>query len=268
MKVRYGSAKAAIVDALRALQSAFGGAGSLVALLVVSLVAVSLGWFSDVSFQLFFAGAPKWAGMVPLLLIVGLAAVSMRRLPELAPHIDENLSRPARGMVMFLSPTKLAEKPGHYTEADIAGKRDSWEMPYRAIKQHWNRATLEAVVVIPSADSGGKEDGTWRLLDLFRRFIADATGMPEESIVNLPEHRHGVDFESARDLWQAVEDAMALLRARGIEDKDIVIDITGGQKLPAMMGGVASLGGGARIQYVSTRDHRILEYDVTMRIER
>lgn len=267
--MKYGSKRAALIDSLRAMQAAFGGAGSLLALFAALLAAVSLSWFADAAYRALFHGGREWLAMLPLLAVLALAGLAMRRLPELAPVIEERQSRPARGMVMFLSPTRMRlPEEGQTCRESSLGERDPWRMPLVAIRRHFQAGALAWVAVIASEDSGVAEDGTWRLLDDFRRFAGDVVGIPAERLLTPPDFSHGVNFESASALWSAVEAALDLLRERGVEDGDIVIDVTGGQKLPAVLGGVAGLGEGLRLQYVSTRDYRVLEYDITMRIER
>lgn len=269
--MRYGSRSAALVEALRALRSVFGGAGSMLALLVAILAVLAVGWFGDAVNRLLFDDGPAWWGALPLLALMLLAALPMRRLPSIVPVIEERLSRPARALVLFLSFTRLnlRSQQGTILDDDIPDD-DPWQMPLIAIRRHFQAGTLEWIVVITSEDSGDVSNprnlGTWRLLEDFRRVVSDVVGVPAERILTAPGYAHGVNFEGAADLWRVLGASLDLLRGKGMKDSEIVIDITGGQKLPAAMGGVAGLGEGLRLEYVSTRDKRVLEYDVTMRM--
>ena len=271
--MRYGSKRAAFVEAMQALRAALGGTGGMLALVVGVAAVLAAGWFGDAVNRLLFDRAPAWWGMVPLAVLVLLAGVSLQRLPGVAPDIEERLSRPARGLILFLSFTKLDLRGlrGTIREKDLP-QTDPWQMPLVAIRRHFQAGTLEWVVVITSEDAGDESNprhrGTWRLLEDFRRVVADVVGLPAERILTAPGGAHGVNFESAAALWRALAASLRLLRDKGLADADIVIDITGGQKLPAAVGGVAGLGEGLRLQYVSTRDRRVLEYDITMRVGR
>ncbi|MDQ7012059.1 MAG: hypothetical protein Q9M29_09580 [Mariprofundaceae bacterium] len=266
MRMRYGSRKAAILDAVRATQAAFGGVGSAVALVVVGFSLLALGWFGDAVYRMWFSALPAWASLFPFGVVMLVALAFSRVRPELKPEISEHLAAPARAMLLFLSPTELPEKDRTYSASDMP-ERDSWEMPLSAVRHHWQRGQLEWVYVIPSADTG-QSRGTWVLLDRFRRLLADVSGVPQEHIINHPDHAHGVNFESAGELYRAVNQGLADLFSRGVRAEDIVIDVTGGQKMPAVLGGIAGLGEGLRIQYVSTHDKRPLEYNITMKVDR
>ncbi len=263
--MRYASRKAALINALDAMRFAIGGAGGVLAMLAAVAALLSLAWFSDALYRIGFADHPAWWGLMPFLLVLAvLSWLTLRRSGRL-PDVDvrERQAGAARAMVMFLSPTRM---PEHAPLPDALPEREPWEMPLVAVRHHWRRGRLEWVHVIPSADAGGKDDGTWRQLARFRHFIARFADMPPERIVVADEDAHGVNFESAEELYAAIRRALESLETQGVAREDIVIDITGGQKMPAVVGGIAGLGEGLRIQYVSTRDKRPLEYDITMRL--
>ena len=76
--------------------------------------------------------------------------------------------------------------------------------------------------------------------------------------------REGVNFEDAQQLVDAIALVQELLRKLGIPTREILVDITGGQKPPTVAGAVASLGEGRRFQYVSTvNDYKVVTYDPT-----
>jgi hypothetical protein len=74
-----------------------------------------------------------------------------------------------------------------------------------------------------------------------------------------------VDFENAQALVDAVEQAFDWLHDQQINDYEIMVDITGGQKVPTVAGAAVALGEGRRFQYVSTRDYKVCAYDITYR---
>ncbi len=271
--MRYRSKGAALIVALRAVQAALGGAGGFFALAGTLTTLAALSWFADALYRLWFEARPAWWGLVPflaLLALVFLATGLVRRLPRPAPVIEERLARPARALVLFLSPTRaqLPPEPERVRPEHIPAN-DSWAMPLVALRKHFDAGTLEWVVVISSAGQGDDRDprkrGTWHLLEDFRRVVADLVGLPKERILTPPRFRYGANFESAAELWEALDAALALLHAQGVRT-GIVIDVTGGTKLPAVVSGVAGLGEGVRLEYVSTVDKRVFEYDIRMRI--
>ena len=96
--------------------------------------------------------------------------------------------------------------------------------------------------------------------------MAVSAGIEEKIIEELPWLPGGVDFEDARHLFDALSRTYDELAKQGYKDSDVVLDVTGGQKMPAVLGGVVGLGEGRRIQYVSTRDYKLHEYDITYKV--
>lgn len=61
----------------------------------------------------------------------------------------------------------------------------------------------------------------------------------------------------------AFKELMQEFSRRGINDKDIVIDITGGQKPNSVVGAVVTFNRRIKAQYVQTEgDNAIIQYDV------
>jgi len=73
----------------------------------------------------------------------------------------------------------------------------------------------------------------------------------------------GVEYESPREIEEAVNIAYEACYRLGIRDHDILVDVTSGQKPASVAGAVVALGVNRRIQYVSTHDYRVRVYDVT-----
>jgi beta-glucanase (GH16 family) len=74
-----------------------------------------------------------------------------------------------------------------------------------------------------------------------------------------------VDFENAieqNEVLNAVLDS--LMENDGVPPDEIMIDITGGQKVCSVAGTIVSLSKDWSIQYVSTSDYTIKEYIFTM----
>jgi hypothetical protein len=141
-------------------------------------------------------------------------------------------------------------------------------MPLEAISRHLSR--LKKIIVIPSCDDPlhpEKKDGTFRDLSDFRLTLKWLLPAPEKieirDVTEPPFDRlTGVDFERLQDLVNALDEIIDWLRAGGTKEYEIMIDITGGQKVPGVAGAVVALGEGRRFQYVSTRDYGVHTYDV------
>jgi len=63
--------------------------------------------------------------------------------------------------------------------------------------------------------------------------------------------------------WKTVEFAYDVLSSLKIPNYDVLVDITGGQKVPTVAGAAVALADGRHFQYVSTHDYQVRTYDVT-----
>lgn len=259
---RFSSRRAAFYGSVQALRSAFGGAATTGIALVVVFCFAAIGWFSDALMTMIFPeDQPLWA-LLPLLILVLVIGRGFSAMPSVVPAIVQGSVGKAKILIWFLSP------PGASPDETDPKKMRSWRMAYEAIHTLAQLGALERVIVIASSDSSGeKQDGTWRYFDAFRRAISASTGVEESKIVISPQHPKGVDFEDAKHLFDALDQIYEDLIAEGYKEEDILLDITGGQKMPAVVGGVVGLGEGRRIQYVSTRDYKIHEYDITYKVD-
>ena len=97
-----------------------------------------------------------------------------------------------------------------------------------------------------------KEDGTFRNLLDFRLVLNWFLPLPEREIRDVtqaPFNRPGgVDFEKLQELFDVLEEIIQWLNDGGTKDYEIMIDITGGQKVPGVAGAAVALGEGRRFQ--------------------
>ena len=78
---------------------------------------------------------------------------------------------------------------------------------------------------------------------------------------------NGLDFEDVRELVEALDKIYQGLKEEcGYKAQDILIDITGGQKVSTIAGAIVSLSEGRSFQYVSTKNYSISTYDVTYQV--
>jgi hypothetical protein len=198
------------------------------------------------------------------------------------PPIDEKLLSQTDG-----SPRRL-----NRGFLDALG-RNPWRMPLEAIAYHARHreesdmAPLERVVVIPSHDrpfdttDSSKSKGTYHHFETFKtlveKLVSGDRQLSNFRVENLhslvasatekrqiwKDYAKGVDFESPKELEEAVFDAYDALHLHGLENDEILVDVTSGQKPASIAGAVVALGKDRRIQYVSTHDYQVRAYDVT-----
>jgi len=128
-----------------------------------------------------------------------------------------------------------------------------------AINKHCD---LEQVIVIPSADPKGKDNGTYRELNDFKTILKalrptlKITGVHEI----LKEYSSGVDFEDLEQLSRVLKGIYQTLNLP--DPKELLIDITGGQKTNTVAGILfrQAEGEDCQYQYVSTHNKEVIPF--------
>jgi hypothetical protein len=178
-----------------------------------------------------------------------------------------------KALILFLSPPgrdNVDAIHGDITDPAVRQQfKGSWRMPIEAIFHHLDRKSLELIALIPSADVG-EIRGTIHEGDKFRnlvkRLTAGADGRPEiktaAELLSDSTLADGVDFENADLLVRVTGRVWTALEDRGYRTKDILIDITGGQKTTTIAGAAVSLHELRQFQYVSTHDYRVQTFDI------
>lgn len=276
--------------ALTAFKQFVGATPSSTAAALLLLLLVFFAWFTNTSYSLLLslgdavqlkAALGKWTTWVSLLTFpVTFAALwwlAGRASDGIRVVVTQHSPERVRGLILFLShpgrnPEELQQRL-EQAPADTGAfleslGRNSWRMPLAAIDYHRNR--LEKVVVIASADvsSGDKlESGSWRHLALFEQAIGHlGLDVEVDAMITTPQDfPRGVGFENAGDLVDAVDQAYAQLQGLGIRDREVLIDITGGQKICTVAGAAGALADNRLFQYVSTHDYSVHSYDVSYR---
>lgn len=72
----------------------------------------------------------------------------------------------------------------------------------------------------------------------------------------------GIDFEDVEEVFNAIKEFYKNVKQKDFKEEHIIVDITGGQKTNSVAGAIATLARNRKFQYVSTRDKRVLSYDV------
>lgn len=211
--------------------------------------------------------------LLPILVLMLWCWSDPDSLP-LAIRVREDPNPPAsRALVLFLSPPNTQQiddrelineilqhpRSEHSLEnpAFLQGFRGPWRMPLTAVRHHLSR--LEKIVVVASADrpTGDRNvPGTHSHVPMFRQLVESTVGDRVVGVVSLEEllrshpragkapliseaaepYRQGIDFESVEQLSEAIDYALKTLHELKFTSYDIAVDVTGGQKPPAIAG--------------------------------
>jgi hypothetical protein len=175
----------------------------------------------------------------------------------------------ARFMPMVDDFAKALDAPQTPSEASRVFGNEKWRMPMVAIAHQAAGegvgTVLRSILAITSADSRGK-NGTWREAAFFQEMILrlfEQRGRPQDCPrVDFP-FAGGINFFDLRRLSEAVEACYKKLADEGI--RDVVVDVTGGNKECSIAGAAHALEPGFALQYVSTEDWSVGQFDLTYR---
>lgn len=147
-----------------------------------------------------------------------------------------------------------------------------WEMPLRAIRHHIGK--LKTITLICSPESICQV--RWfcaileRYLDLKNNtFWIYGKEEHRASLIkctDLATHRlEGWNFEAFDDLSRALLQRLRMFRKAGINEKEIMIDFTGGQKVTSVVAAMVTINRQVKTQYVQTnRPWGVGGYDIQM----
>jgi len=126
----------------------------------------------------------------------------------------------------------------------------SWKMPLKAIDFHVPK--LEKLIVITSPESS-------TYFPEFRHLVEAVFGED----IDITE-RKSSSFEDVRESFEIIKGIYEELSGR-YKDRDIIVDITGGQKPVSIAGAlITSHYPERKFQYVSTNDYSVKTYDVRL----
>lgn len=138
-----------------------------------------------------------------------------------------------------------------FTDSTLQGK--TWEMPLIAIKHHLPNLKTLFVYTSPG------EKGSSQLMPIFTRVVTRV--FPSINIVEEVKPG-GIDFENIEKVFNAVEDFYRTIGEKGFSSREVIVDITGGQKTNSIASAVATFSFGRKFQYVSTVDKKVRCYDI------
>ena len=148
-----------------------------------------------------------------------------------------------------------------------------WEMPLRAIRHHLE--TLETVTVVCSRESILQVSLFMKICKNYTQLqkvifyvLAQKSGRTELNCVSSPSDINslqGYDFEDFNEIVDAMDSLLREFDNKGYSEKDVMIDITGGQKPTSIVGAAMTFNLKIKAQYVQTnKPWHVLSYDVVL----
>lgn len=231
------------------------------------LIFIVAGWLPDGIAELFqkecISGVCKIVVSLSILFYIGL---QLKKATKYSGKI-EVISEPphqAKALAIFLSVLSMQEDAQKrqleaiekvLSDKDLLQKeieKTSWYMPIIAIKYH--EQSLKFLYVFTSS---GKNPSS-SLMPTFKRVINTIF-----SGINVEEFpKGGMDFENVKEVFEKVEEFYQEMKNKGLNENDIIVDITGGQKTNTIAAAISTLARGRKFQYVSTRDKKVISYDI------
>ncbi len=235
---------------------------ALAVFLVLILLSISLSWIPDALSTFLPSGKEGSLVMLAIsfLILLGLYFFAVRYASEVEFDVFEASPDRKRVLIVFLS--KLNENVLSNIEKIIKDLRNgrelpenfdfntfkSWRMPYEAVKYHLPK--LKKLIVVTSKDSSEQ-------FPLFRELI----NLIFEAKIEV-EERKLENFESVKEIFKEINSIYGGLQKQGIKEKDIIIDVTGGQKTNSIAAAFMTLYYDREFQYVSTQNYEVKSYDV------
>lgn len=250
----------------RAFESYIGKKNfNLWAILYVILLVISFSWLPDGLSELLYLFIPRewWAVVLKIsisLLVLFLIYLQLKKAIKDKIPIEVVVDQPSavRHLAIFLSFLRQDDlltleqaingnKSPEEIEKILADK--PWKMPLCAIKHHLSM--LKNLYVFTSKETTSQ-------FEIFKKVI----NILYPDIVVEEYKSGGIEFQDIKKVFEAVDGFYTDLKEKGIKDEDIIVDITGGQVTNSVAAAVATLAEGRKFQYVSTRDKKVLRYDI------
>lgn len=172
---------------------------------------------------------------------LGLSRLS---LDEVQENLKQLTTRPAFPWLQNLT---VISHHARTKVADPIDPRRPFDIP---------RPILETVLVLTSR----KSHGDFPLFAALSSALLRAADRRAVHVVEAPCGR--VDFESYDDVDRAIRDTAALAKQNlGVKDRDIVVDITSGQRPFAVAAAVATMNNAMVFSYVATDTRALRQYD-------
>jgi hypothetical protein len=188
-----------------------------------------------------------------MLFIVGAVFVK-KKFPKLEPY--QSFPNKKKNLILFLSAlNENSPDPSQIkTFSDFDKIKIPWQMPVIAINYHL--PVLENVFVVLSEKSKNNFED---FKDLVNRLF------PDKNINIIPIGKEkDINFENFEDVNNILENVYNDLKEKyHAKDRDIILDVTSGQKIISIVGAMQTLLTPDReFQYVSTSDYQVKSFDV------
>jgi hypothetical protein len=202
---------------------------------------------------------------------VFLAVKTLEQLYSCKPHACLILLMSTPNIVPsgFSFPLKIIDKSGYETTLKgVSLKEDiealnsinywNWQQLLRGIIPH--QSSLKYPYLIGSKDSG-RMKGSFGFLDNAETLIKKYCPYVKKIFkAEVP-----VNFEDLKELTKIIYTAVQELKELKIDEEDIIIDVTGGQKTTSIAGAVVTLNSQVTFQYVQTNEpYNVVAYDVVI----
>ena len=238
----------------KTLKKLIGELTTIKSLSIFILVTIILAWLPDGISQLISGHYKKALIQLSISVLILFILVLLARkyaITEVKYKIDTTKDKHFKVIIGFLSKDNPDIYKSINTLEDFNDRKLSWEMLVRAIKEH--EETVEIVIIIPSKESDNQ-------FDAFKELILRVLKNKQ----NLKIYKKSpVDFENIEQIHETIENIYKKLKNEGYRERDIVVDITGGQK-PVSIAGAAStvIYPDRYFQYVSTKTKEVKVYNM------
>ena len=242
-----------------AFTSTIGNFLNLQSFFILLLFTITLAWIPDGIINLLSMYIPETYlsiiqlgfgfSILVLLFVIGNIFVK-KRFSKIEVFSDYPTKR--KNLIIFLSPN-FAEISKINSIKDFKNIKTPWQMPILAINYHLPK--LENLVVIVSSKSK-KQFGE------FKNLVEKVFSNNKINIIPAGLNEN-IDFENMEDIKRIINESYELLKNKyNAKEKEIIIDITGGQKLVSIVGAIQTLIEGREFEYVSTTNYEIKSFDV------
>ncbi len=238
---------------------------------------------------------PIWLQIIIIIPIVYiLLIISYQERGKLFPFkmLSKHICEPHKGLIILLSDcncsienkcfplkitkvdkddkdniTKVIEKniKGESLEDDIKavdGIKWNWQQLLRGLLPHIK--SLEIAYLIGSKDTcddSGKLIKKGSHNDINNAHLIISKYFPEIREIKMLEKQ--IDFEDFDELIKYINKSIIYIKNTGIDEKDIIIDVTGGMKTTSIAGAVVTMNKKVKFQYVQTFvPFKTIAYDV------
>jgi hypothetical protein len=235
---------------------------NLKAVLFVILFTISVSWISDSLEKLLYIWYPSKTLIIAWIMLIGssiilwglycLAVKSKSKNYEDATSIQKVEFKACEVLIIFLSNKNPKTHPKNTREIkNIEGFKDSnLYMPLNAIDKHKEKLRYLHVICSEQSYEMYEEDFKVIVNNLFPN-------------IQMQNYKENIDFEDLESVQNALENVYEqAMKMTKNKEKEIIIDVTGGQKIVSIAGSYYCLANDRRFQYISTTSPtRVIQYN-------